>query len=124
MVKREMLRMLTVFQLTIASAWILPIPLGSLRHLSQRVSIAQKPSPLSVYERGIQYADRIRFNTVSVRVLPVTTLDPVSSPSHVSELSRLCEYANATALAGWKLSQEDPTNGRDRDGCRIPSFNH
>ncbi len=56
---------------------------------------------------------RSSFNLKGHPAAPVEQIDTVQ----MSALTKLCELANETALAGWQFSQADPTNGRDRDGC-------
>ena len=96
--------MLTLMGIQAATAWILPINVKDFRTIHEARSKFSRP----VLSPKI-------FRTPNM--LPHIVSPVESTPSAgASTLSRLCEHANATALAGWKLSQEDPTNGRDRDG--------
>jgi hypothetical protein len=66
----------------------------------------------------IKIARSLKQSVFNLKAHPASPTEQINT-IEMTALTKLCELANDTALAGWQLSSADPTNGRDRDGCII-----
>ncbi len=111
--------LLALMQVLTVAAWISPHSPNMIK-LNYLIT-GNSPSSRTLFSRKATTSDeffgisrkRAKFN---LNVHPPAPVEEINSVD-VSALTKLCEIANETALAGWQLSQADPTNGRDRDGC-------